>query len=323
MEAGEPRIERSLTLQFIGDWGQANFHRICSWLTAEFCNRAGPRSRVAIWNIRGGGAEAIDLVQDGEADLCVVTPAMLMPAALDGRLFFTARAAPNLRALAVLPQDDRMLLALDPKFGISTFAELRAKRPPLRIATASDDGTHFVGYVARLMMAAHGIDEATLNGWGGSYVSDTHPMTSIGRMVRGEVDGLLMEAVMSPGWVDIMEGGKGVLIPAEAEPLRSLAALGFGANAIPAGYWAGLDHEVPALDFSDFLILVRDDMADDVAHLLTWCLVERRAWIERQYHHLPPNRSPLSYPLTPERMARTTVPLHPGARRYYADAGLL
>ena len=77
------------------------------------------------------------------------------------------------------------------------------------------------------------------------------------------------------------------------------------------------------LDFSDFLILVRDDMPDDVAHLLTWCLVEQRAWIERQYRHLPPHRSPLSYPLVPERMGRTTVPLHPGAHRYFADARLL
>jgi uncharacterized protein len=323
MEAGEPKIERSLTLQFIGDWGQANFHRICSWLSLEFCTRAGPRSRVAIWNIRGGGIEAVDLVQDGEADLSIVTPAMLMPAALDGRLLFASRSAPNLRSLGVLPQDDRMVLALDPKFGISTFAELRAKRPPLRIAAAFDDGTNFIGHVARLMMAAHGIDEATLNSWGGGYVTDHRPPVSIGRMVRGEVDGLLQEAVMTPGWAEIMEGGKAVLIPAEAEALRSLGELGFGANPFPPGYWAGLDREVPALDFSDFLVLVRDDMPDDVAHLLTWCLVEQRSWLERQYRHIPQARSPLTYPLVPERMARPTVPLHRGAHRYYANAGLL
>lgn len=323
MGAGEPRIERSLTLQLIGDWGQANFHRICSWLSLEFCSRAGPRSRTAIWSIRGGGIEAIDLVQDGEADLCVVTPAMLMPAALDGRLIFASRPAPNLRSLAVLPQDDRMVLALDPKFGISTFAELRAKRPPLRIAASSDDGSNFIGYVARLMMSAHGIDEATLNSWGGGYVSDTRPPVSIGRMVRGEVDGLLQEAVMTPGWVEIMEGGKGVLIPAEAEALRSLAELGFRANPIPAGYWSGLSREVPALDFSDFLVLVRDDMPDDIAYLLTWCLIEQRAWLERQYQHLPPTRSPLTYPLVPARMARPMIPLHRGAHRYYADSRLL
>ncbi len=319
----EPRIARSLTLHFVGDWGQANFHRICSWLSQEFCNRAGARSRVAIWNIRGGGIEAIDQVQDGEADLCIVTPAMLIPAALDGRMIFAGRPAPSLRSLVVMPQDDRMILAVAPQLGIGSIAELRDKRPPLRIATSSDDGTNFIGHVARRFMEAHGIDEATLNSWGGGYVTDTHPMDSIGRMVRGDVDALLQEAAMSPGWVDIIENHKAIPLAAEPEALAHLAELGFGANTIPAGYWNALDHDLPALDFSDFLILVRDDMPEDVAHLLTWCLVERREGIERHYRHLPPTRSPLSYPLVPEAMAKPTVPLHPGARRYFTETGIL
>lgn len=323
MPGAEPRIARSLTLHFVGDWGQANFHRICSWLSQEFCKRAGARSRVAIWNVRYGGIEAIDEVQDGEADLCIVTPAMLMPAALDGRLIFANRPAPNLRSLVAMPQDDRLILAVAPHLGIRSIAELREKRPPLRIATSSDDGTNFIGHVARLFLEAHGIDEATLQSWGGGLVTDTHPMDSIGRMARGEVDALLQEAAMSPGWVDIVENGKAIPLAAESDALARLVGHGFGSNTIPAGYWKVLDHDLPALDFSDFLILVRDDMPEDVAHLLTWCLVELREGIERQYRHLPPTRSPLSYPLVPEAMAKPTVPLHPGARRYFEEAGVL
>jgi uncharacterized protein len=324
MASEEPRIERSLTLQFIGDWGQANFHRICSWLSQECCRRAGARSRVAIWNIREGGIEAIDQVQDGEADLCVATPAMLMPAAIEGRLIFARRPAPDLRALAVMPQDDRLILALDPRLGISSFRELRDKRPPLRLATSSDDGTNFIGHIARLMMEAHGIDAATLESWGGGYIVDTHPMDSIGRMLRSEVDGLLQEAIMSPGWADLVEGGKALPLAAEEGALERLAAHGFKrAPPLPAGYWRGFERELPAVDFSDFVILVRSDMPEDLAHLLTWCLVERREGIERQYRHLPQKRSPLTYPLDPEKMSRTPVPLHRGAARYYAEAGIL
>lgn len=318
----EPRIERSLTLSFVGDWGQANFHRICSWLSQEFCRRAGPHSRVAIWNIPGGGVasggiEAIDEVQDGVADLCIVTPAMLIPAAIAGGLMFASRPAPDLRALVAMPQNDRMVLALDPALGIRSFAELREKRPPLRIATSRDDGTNFVGYVARLFAEAHGIDRATVESWGGEYVFDTHPMDSIGRMVRGEVDALLQEAVMSPGWTELVEKGRAVPLAAEEGALATLAAQGLAARPLPAGYWPCLDAPLPALDFSDFLILVRSDMPEDVAHLLTWCLVERREGMERQYRHLPPQRSPLSYPLDPAAMARPGVPLHPGAQRYF------
>jgi uncharacterized protein len=305
----QPALSRSYHLRFVGDWGQANFHRICSWLCEEFCKRAGPRSRVAIWSIRAGGIEAIDLVQEGEVDLCLVTPAMLMPAALTGQSIFQGRAAPNLRSLAVLPQNDRMVLA---------------RRPALRIATSRNDGTNFIGYISRLFMAAHGIDEATLAAWGGSYVEDTNPRDSLARMEAGEVDGVLQEAIMTPWWARIVESGLAVPLSAEPSALARLRAdHGFPANALPAGYWKNLETPVEALDFSDFLVLVRDDMDEEVAHLLTWCLVETREAIERQYRHLPPQRSPLSYPIDPARMARPSIALHAGAQRYYREAGLL
>lgn len=320
----EPSLSRSHQLHFVGDWGQANFHRICSWLCEEFCRRSGKQSRVAIWNIRAGGIEAIHLVQEGEVDLSIATPAMLLPAALKGELIFNGRPAPNLRALAVLPQNDRMLLALKPELGIKSFAELRARRPALRIAASHNDGTNFIGYVGRLMMEAHGIDEATLASWGGSYVGDVKPNESLERLKNGEVDAVLQEAIMTPWWADIIESGKAVILPAEDAALDRLREqYGFPSSPVPAGHWNNVGHEIPALDFSDFMILVRDDMPEDVAHLLTWCLVETRHAIERTYKHLPPHRSSLSYPLVPEKMARTSIPLHPGARRYFVEAGLL
>jgi len=322
--AALPSLERSYHLRFVGDWGAANFHRICSWLCEEFCKRSGPRSRVAIWNVRGGGIEALHLVEEGEADLCLVTPAMLMPAMLDGSLIFQGRPAPHLRALAVLPQNDRMVLALRTDLGIHSFEELRARKPAIRIATAPDDGTNFIGYVARLFMQAHHLDQRTLQAWGSEYVEDTNPRDSLQRMEDGEVDAVLQEAIMTPWWFNLMESRKAIPLAAEESALQTLAKqYNFGRNDLPAGYWSTLGTPLPALDFSDFLVLVRDDMPDDVAYTLTQCLVETRHAIERQYRHLPAARSPLSYPLDPEKMARPTVTLHPSARRYYVDAGYL
>ena len=319
----EPRLERAYVLNFVGDWGQANFHRICGWLSQEFCSRAGFGSRTATWSVRDDGICAVDMIQSGEADLAIATPAMLMPMALKGEGFFASRPAPNLRALAVLPQDDCMVLALDPALGISSYAELHEKRPALRLATSRDDGTNFIGHVATLFLTAHGLDEATLKSWGGVLLCDVRPDQSLDRFARGEANAVLQEAIMTPWWAELIEGGKAIPLSAEAPALASLReSHGFGRNDRPAGFWRGIDQPMAALDFADFLILVRDDMPDEIAYLLTWCLVETRSAIERQYRHLPPNRSPLSYPLVPERMAATTVPLHPAARRYYADAGI-
>ena len=322
-QSEEPHIDRSLTLNFVGDWGKANFHRICSWLTQEFCDRAGPRSRVAIWSIRGGGIEAIHQVNDGEAQLCIATPAKLMRSALTGEGIFSASGPmTGLRCLATLPQRDRMMLAVDPKFGVRTWEDLRRMKPPLRIATSSDDGTNFIGYVAMRLMEAHGIDQNTLESWGGSYVLTTRPEQAIENMARGAADAVLQEAIMTPWWSNLMENKGLVPIPAEPEALARLSGqAGFEPASIRGGFWNTQDDEIPAVDFSDFVVIVRNDMPEDVAFLLTWCLVETREQIERTYAHLPSDRSPLTYPLEPSKMANTPLPLHPGAQRYYEGAG--
>ena len=319
-----PRLARSYHLHFVGDWGRANFHRICSWLTEEFCKRSGPWSRVSISSIRGGGIEAVHRVEDGEVDLSIATPAKLISQALAGKGIFAGRAAPHLRALAVLPQNDRMVLAVRSDLEITSFEELRRKRPSIRIASCRDDGTSFIGHVARLFMRAHGVSDEILRDWGSSYIEDTNPIDSLARMQRGEADAVLQEAIMTPHWAELVESGRVHVLSAEPDALAQMQmATGLPSNGLPAGYWSSLKHPVDALDFSDFVILVRDDMQEEVAHLLTWCLVETRAAIEQQYLHLVPNRSPLSYPLIPRQMARTPVPLHPGAKRYYREAGLL
>ena len=319
----EPRISRSVSLDFIGDWGQANFHKILSWLTQEFCDRAGPRSRVRIANVFGGGIEALYEVSDGQADLCLVTPAKLMPSALTGGTIFANRAMPDLRALAVLPQNDSMMFAVSPKFNIRSFEDLKRQKPPLRIASSSDDGGNFIGYVAGRFMAAHGVTDQLLTSWGGRYVTSTRPDTCLAAVRDGDADAVLQEAIMTPWWRELLEGGLLAPVPADPHALAELAdELGLPPRPMPAGYWKAHDQSVAALDSSDFLVVVRNDMSEDVAYLLTWCLAEGRDGIEKLYAHIPPERSPLSYPLIPQKMANSPVPLHAGARRYYTQAKL-
>lgn len=307
----------------MGDWGQANFHRICAWLCQEVCDRSGPKTRVAIWNTLSGGIDMPDAVFDGEMDLCLATPAGLISRAIGGRGIFGARALGDLRALAVLPQTDRMVFAIDPKFGVRSFADLRRVQPPITIATAPDNDISFIGYVAARYMEAHGISAETLKSWGGRYIVDPRPEQALGRMEIGQADAVLQEAIMSPWWLSVMQKRSAVALPAESSALETLHRdCGLSSVTIPAGFLPGCADPLPALDFSDFVVLVRSDMAADVAHLITWCLVETREVIERQYRHIPAERSPLTYPLDPIRMSRAPIPLHPGASEYFKCAAI-
>ena len=67
------------------------------------------------------------------------------------------------------------------------------------------------------------------------------------------------------------------------------------------------------------MILCREDLPDDIAYLVVWCMVQTRAALEAQYAHLPADYSPVTYPLVPSDLANTPIPLHPAAARAYAD----
>ena len=319
---GEPRLSHSYTLNFMGDWGGANFHRICGWLSQEFCDRAGPGSRTAIWSLRDGGMDALKQLGDGAVDVAISTPAGLLSKALAGHGPFKT-PMPHLRAIGTLPQNDRMVLALSPTHNIKTFDDLRRQKPALRLATSTNDGTNLIGYVANAFLDAHGVSKASIKSWGGRILTRHRPEQCAALVEAGEADALLQEAIMTPWWRGPIETNKLAPLPAEPQALEDLQkSLELGTNPLPAGFWDNLSHALPALDFSDFVVFVRDDMPKEVAYLLTWCLVETRQMLEGQYKHIKPEKSPLTYPLEPSKMAQTPVPLHAGAHEYYSNADL-
>ncbi|KAK4494414.1 hypothetical protein PRZ48_014712 [Zasmidium cellare] len=321
-----PKITRALQLRFAGDWGQANFHRILSWLTQEFCDRAGRGSSTTIRSLPDGGVSSTKDLHLGHLDLCLITPSGHTPAALDGTgMFAAAGPAPSLRALAVLPQRDRMVMAVHPRYGVSTWADIHRVKPPMRLVTSTDDGTSTIGYLAMKYLEAHGLNREVLESWGGELIDGGYrPDTCVDKVVDGEADCLLQEAIMTPWWRNLVEGG--VLTPISAEPAaleRLERELGLGPATVRAGFWENIPQETLGMDFSDFAVIVREDMPDDVAGLLTWILVNTRNVLESQYSHIPSERSPLTWPLDPKAMARTHLPLHPAAKRFYEDAGLI
>jgi uncharacterized protein len=208
--------------------------------------------------------------------------------------------------------------------GITSYEELRQRKPAIRIATDADDGTSHLGYMARRMMEAHGISEADLDSWGGRYVNAPRPELVLELMREGMVDGVIMEAIMTPWWREVVERRDIEFLSCEEAVLKGLERrYGWRQRILPANSFKRQHEPVVSLDFSHFVVFVRQDMPEDIAHVLTWCLVETRDLLEKQYRHLEPDRSPVSWPLEPAKMAQTPFPLHPGAERYYRSAGLL
>ncbi|MER6959941.1 TAXI family TRAP transporter solute-binding subunit [Streptomyces sp. NPDC000618] len=307
----EPKLDRSLTLHLRGDWGSANLHRVCGWIAQELTDRCGPHTRIATWNSRGF-SDAVRAVGRGEVQVALATPTAFVTSALDGRGVYADEFYPDLRALGVVPQRDRLVVAVHKDLGITTFAELREHKPALRLATSVHDGVNHVGLAAHEVLTRSGVD---VTGWGGELLEDERPFESLDHVKKGRANAIVHEAVMLPAWQEI--GPYLNFLEVEPDVLDGLHDdYGWPAAVVDEDYFPGCAR-FTTLDFSDFLVLTRADLADDVAYAIAWVLGETRHILEGQYRHLAPERSPVTYPLDPVTMGKAPIPLHPGAARYY------
>jgi TRAP-type uncharacterized transport system substrate-binding protein len=313
-----PVIDRPIELRFQGDWGQANLHRICGWLSQELGDRTGPGSRFAVWSGRGG-ADALTAVVDGQVDIAIMTPtaAAAMIASRNGPL--APPGSERLRALATLPQRDRLVTCVDAALGIDRHEQLRDRLADLTIATSPDDGTNLIGLAAHRLLAAVGVEPADVERAGGRFLHSERPFPAIAAFADGSANVLIHEAIMTPAWQRVADQRSVTYLDVDPVIGQAFGAWHWPTATVEAGFLPQLDRDLRALEFSDFLVLCRDDLPDDVAALTTWCMVATRSALEAQYSHLPPERSPVTYPLRPAAMAQTPLPLHAAAEATHAQ----
>jgi len=319
----EARLDRPITLHLMGDWGIANLHRICGWISAELWRRSPLGSRFATWAGRGG-TDAITSVLDGEVQAALFVPAGFARTIFERRGICARADVGRLRALGTLPQDDRLVFAIDARYGIRDFATLRAKCPALRLSTAWDDGVNMTGFAAHRMLEASGMSAATIESWGGGLLLGEAPWDVIPRVTNGEADAVLFEAVMTPYWRQMCAARKVNFLPFEDSALDEVEnKFAWRRSAVAADRFPGLSAPFQALDFSDFLFFCRDDFPDDIAYIIASIMCETPEILESQYRHIPAKDSPLTYPLKPRKIAATPIPLARGAEQYYRKHGHL
>lgn len=316
----EPQLDRQITLTLQGDWGQANFHRACGWLSQEVIDRSAPGSTVFIRNGRGG-SDAIDAVLNGDADVAIMTPTAAMGMVSAGVGPLARKATAPLRAIGTLPQRDRLVTVVDQALGVSSMDELVDKLPDLRIATSPDDGVNMVGLAAHRQLAALGIQPDTLLEAGGRFVYHDRPFPLISAFRDEAANVLIQEAIMTPDWQRITENKKVVYLDATPTVTNAFQEWHWPSARVSQGYLPGLEHDLTALDFSDFLLICTESLDDDIAALLAWCFVATRDALEVQYRHIPPDLSPISYPLVPQAMKAAPIPLHPAVAHTYTEMG--
>ncbi len=303
--APEPKVRRSLTLEIKGDQGGGELHHMGGWLSREVSRRTGPFTRVAIWNGRGH-VDNVRAVGRGEVDIALVTPASFTRMALSATGPYVREAFPDLVALGTIPRPDSLLFAVSAGTGIRTFKDLREERVPLRIATSANDGVHHVGMGAQNVLERSGLSRQMLEGWGGRFIELDDAAQCVDAVLNGEADAVFHSGVSDPAWERLAKDRTMNFVPVDPEVGAQLEKVGWPRATVAKGRFRGLTEDLVTMDFSDVILVCRKDLAEDVAYLIAWCLIETRDGAE---------------PLDAKRVASTVLPLHQSARAYYETVG--
>jgi hypothetical protein len=260
------------------------------------------------------GLNGAKLIANRKLDLVWLNPSVIPSMAVHGVGPF--RRPQPLRALAVFPSWDRLVIAVSPRLGANSMEELIETKPAMKVSIAVND---CVDFAIKFLLKAHGISQKDFVKWGGTVDEVVRPSNPHRRdgIVSGELDMVIDEGMDSWGDVAVAHGMKFLSF---SEPvLRKLEAHGFQRARLDHGRIAGIDDPTTVVDFSGWPIVVHEEFPEELAYHIAGVLEKIRDEIPYDSAETPS----MQQLCTSSEAGPLDFPLHPGAERYYREKGYL
>lgn len=276
---------------------------------ARPCDRGGScgvPGLIALAKTTGGSVENVRQIAKGEVE-SGLSQADIAYAALNGAgIFKGEKGGEKLRAIASLYHEAvHLVVRADSK--IETVKDLRGKRVSLG---EKGSGTLVDSLI---LLKAHGLTEKNVKP---VYLQ---PGASVDRLVEGEIDALFFIAGTPAGAIAELAGR----VPVRLVPLAGTAVEKvlknypfFRTGMIPEGAYG----ELPATETLTVaaLWLVSAEVDADLVYQIT-----RALWHENSRAELDKRHAVGKLIRLETALEGVPVPLHPGAERFYREAGLL
>ncbi|NRQ32177.1 hypothetical protein HII36_10060 [Nonomuraea sp. NN258] len=263
-----------------------------------------PGATVATVTGRAPAALAWDgprLVAAGHYDLAITTPGWHL----------TLTPELPLACLAAFPHDDQLALAVRRELGITSLSQVKG----LKVSMPGPDSGHPAHWALARILPMYGVEigdlEILRDRPRSLHAPDLPPADPA-------FDAVFDEALMTMRWKNLTEQYDLDFLPLDPGVLEACADLGMTPGVLRAGRLRGVERDVPTIDFSGWYLYCARGLADELAYAAVQALDQRRHAIgERFPQPLPPLTGPIDLP------GDTPLPLHPGARAYYAEKGYL
>jgi TRAP transporter TAXI family solute receptor len=243
-----------------------------------------------------------------------ITSSDLLAWGYSGRYTYSAYGAfPNLRLIAKIEDPTYLLLAVKTDSGITDLSQIAAQKLPVTILGGGSP-------ISQPILDYYGLNQDAVASWGGVY----HNAITFGQADDAEFDVIINELASptnnpeSGYWTKASQKHDLRFLDLPESVLAELAAdktLGVTRTTVKWGFLRGVDRPIATVAQSGHAVFARDDTPEQAAY-------DAARAIDRHRDALKWYIRPYSYD------SRTVwenqdVPLHPGAERYYREAGYL
>lgn len=266
-----------------------------------------------------GGTGPLILVNRKKYDLAFGNPAGLTRMAYLGRGFYKNKIP--LRAIGVFPTWDRLVLAVRKETGIRSISEIKEQKYPLRVTTRRRGKLQTTLYVIDEVLKAYGFSLADIERWGGKVMEAASPSSPdrMDHIRSGKADAVFDEGVKSWGDLALRSGMR--FLSVDPPALKRLQRLGFPATTLTMRHYPKMEKIITTVDFSGWTFFCHRDLSADIAYHMAKA-------VDLCHKEIPVDHFKTK-PMTMREFCRggeagpLTVPLHPGAKRYFRERGYL
>ena len=251
-----------------------------------------------------GSVENLNLMQAGRGEIAFVLGDALVDAWKGNEEAGFKQPLKKIRGIAALYPNYIQIVARADS-GIRTLADLKGKK--ISVGTPKSG----IELNARAVLHAAGIDYKEF-----AKVEYLPFGESVELMKNRQIDATLQSAVLGVSSVrDLAQSLPIVIVPIPATVVKKIGSAAYSDAVIPANTYNGQADDVPTAAVQNFLV-THDDVSSDVAYSVTkafWTNLDQLVAAHSAAKAIDIHNALQAMP----------VPLHPGAEKYYKEAGII
>jgi len=271
-------------------------------------------------NSPGGGVLAI---ANKQADFTATATGTEIKLALDGEFPFKESLKGKFSYVMQLYDNQFIHFLMTKEWadrnGIKSWSDIAAKKPRMRLAINRPDNPQTTIGGPYEMMKAHGFTINDIEKWGGSYVLGNSSI-GLAAITDGKADVFMNARNLGDSLIKDIAGKRDLMwIDGEQATVQKAAdTFNFKADMVPAGTYPFTQKPYPTVRMWVSL-LAGSHVSDEVVYKYVKALAENESRVQSIGGSLK------SAPFTRAKMVNNPakLPFHPGALRYYKEAGLL